>query len=349
MKKLITRLREPWDRIVLPTAVLLGCTGFGLASGCQTEPDRNLGVTNRGQDVSRDDAEPTDPISGAVEDFAGQWIGTAEDPLALDGPDDTYRFPSGSSVIRIELELSGGERPLSESIGGRIIFGGGDPPAPPTDPDAGYPVGVDYRKLSYFNQDPLTATNYRGPLPPQEGFAFSLRQPLDRSLFNDQLDTRVVPDGVLTLGYDPLTVLDPWCRLQTPVPDGQGGFSCVGDGSYHYTDGDANCSRTLDNSEEVFGALSIEELQALSPEEQQALEERVMIVEREELDCNRLYLCVTDRCQCTESGCRGSGPDATLSLRRTGDTLSGVFSDAAFENARHRNIPLGRVIFTRAE
>jgi hypothetical protein len=120
---------------------------------------------------------PSAPFGVPAIEFAGRWIGRAEDPLALGGERSAYVFPSGSSEIRMALEVSG-ER---VNVEGRIAFGAGSPPPPPTDPDAGFPIDVSYVGLGYFNLLPGGPTQYQGPLPPHEGFEYRLLDALYES------------------------------------------------------------------------------------------------------------------------------------------------------------------------
>jgi len=65
-----------------------------------------------------------------------------------------------------------------------------------------------------------------------------------------------------------------------------------------------------------------------------------------------MFLCKIAVCECTESACAQDVPSrrgtrAKLVVRRDGDTLTGVFSNAVFMNERQLPVPLGTVRFTR--
>lgn len=331
------------------------CAGLlgAVAIGCQMEPSRNLGQTfdEQSQPVV---AEPSDvPFGAPASDFAGRWIGRAEDPLALGGERSAYVFPSGSSSIALDLEV-GGER---VGVEGTIVFGSGAPPAPPTDPDLGFPIGVDYTGLGYFNLLPGGPTNYPGPLPPHEGFDYRL---LDALYESERGTGAELADGVLRLSFDTQEVLEPWCAIETPEPNGDG-FRCAG-GDAHYFENGA-CSVEHNDLAELVAALSDEQLQTMTAEDWLALDARVTR-EREPIDCNKLFLCVTERCVCDESACRANTADflgvpgrrpsspsyAELTLRRTadGNGLVGVFTNAVFANERGLSAPVGVVFFERA-
>lgn len=343
------------------SSILLGSTALGAGGlGCQTEPDRDLGwtVDSRGLEVRTD--EPTEPFAAPVAEFAGRWIGTADDPLAVGGPGSAYAFPSGATTFVLDLtaldEPPGFDFPLLQ---GTLTFGAGAPPPPPTDPAVGYPVGVDYERLSYFGQGPLNSNDYHGPLPPTEGFAHTVEQVITGINLAEFAGSELtgVADGVVVLGYNTQEVLQPWCELQIPQPNSLGGYSCVGGGARVETDG--GCERVVDNLDQLFAGVDLE---TTSPEEIEALLAQRQILEQEELDCDKLFLCETYRCECDAESCRANldglveagipmtiGSSATLALRRTGDTLTGVFAGAVFENPRHLPVPIGTVTFVRAD
>jgi hypothetical protein len=90
-----------------------------------------------------------------------------------------------------------------------------------------------------------------------------------------------------------------------------------------------------------------------------------VIREQEPIDCDKLFLCVTQRCACDDSSCRANVSDflgvsgrrpsspsyAELTLRQTADGagLIGVFNNAVFANERQLSVPIGVVHFERAE
>ncbi|HWO13765.1 MAG TPA: hypothetical protein VNN80_29885 [Polyangiaceae bacterium] len=306
-------------------AALLSIGGVALASSiaaCQTQPDRNLGhaVGDRALDLTPP-ATPaaTEPFGVPGTEFVGRWVGTAEEPLALGGERGTYSFPSGSQLFALDISLDEG------SLVGSITFGNGAPP-PPLDPERGHPSDVDYSQLGYFTRNAVGA-QYYGPLPPYEGYPYVAYELFDDVAF-DEAGNRLLPDGVLQIGFDTTEFLYPWCELQEPRESG-GFFDCVGGGAL--ADDEGNCFITQDVSEEQAAA---------------------GIVDHEPTDCNRLFLCSTARCQCTEDGClyNSSGANASfgeLTVRREGDTLTGLFSNTVFSNERQLPVPLGTVRLER--
>src|SRR5688572_7285008 len=140
----------------LPCVVL----GILLGAGCESADTHHLGLTNTAQDLASQPTDPTEPFFTDSAAFAGLWIGRAESPLASEGSDGIYHFPSGSTRILLDLR-----DPLVYE--GTLIFGEGEVPPPPTDPDVGYPVGVNYADLlQYQNVVPVAFNS--NPLPPFE-------------------------------------------------------------------------------------------------------------------------------------------------------------------------------------
>jgi hypothetical protein len=331
---------------------------LALAVACQTEPDRDLGATleERGLPVSAENP-PGEPFVGPIADFVGRWVGSAEDPLALGGARATYVFPSGSSAITLNVfapETEGG------SPYGSIVFGAGTAPPAPTDPDAGYPTNVDYVALSYFDRAPFGPTDYVGPLPPHEGFEYELLP----AIYGNERSSAGLADGLLRMSYDTHQLLDPWCALHLPVQQPDGTYSCVAALS-STIESDGSCSiETGNDLDELIAALSDEELIALDAEDWAELE-RQTVRELEPIDCNKLFLCATARCECDESSCHADRSDFTaitsvrptsysyaeLTLRATpeGDGLIGIFTNAVFSNERQMSVPVGGVHFERAE
>jgi hypothetical protein len=207
-------------------------------------------------------------------------------------------------------------------------------------------VDVSYaERLSYFG-DTLLATWNRGPLPPYEGYAHTLHEVTslaDRD--PDAIDH--VADGVVLLRYSTQELLEPWCALQQPVELEAGGYGCQGTDSFSSDNG---CTVHTDDSEEIFGHLTTDEILALSPEEYDALSAQVTH-DFAPIDCNKGILCSTQRCECDASTCRANQDIslAQLTLRRQGDELVGVLENTAFLNERNRLVPLGTLRFRRVE
>lgn len=193
-------------------------TALGLlaALACSEAPLHDLGYTsNELTDSNQPPPEPElPPVAEFAREFAGVWIGSAEDPLALQSNADSapplYRFPSGSTRIRLELSVGDGE--LFPS--GTITFGDAAPPPLATDPDVGYPIEADT-----VSADVGADGSVR---PPVEGFSYDLTPTIiQRDLAASGIDEFDVftqgnaIDGKLELSYLPTQVFASWCALQT--------------------------------------------------------------------------------------------------------------------------------------
>jgi len=308
------RNRRPSLRVT-SLAALFGLSG-ALPTACNGEPTHDLGYTER--DLSESEPppppQPTPPVAEHASDFLGVWIGEAEDPLSLVGGADVdppiFRFRSGSTRIRLELEPRDG----SEYPAGTITFGEGEPLAPATDPNVGYPPDPDFSIVTIDALD-------QSARPPREGFAFEIyltSRPRDQAArglsrtnlslieFNDE--GRVL-DGKLEVNYVPNRVLDSWCALQTAA-------TCPSNTQVGWDETLTECT---------IGA-------ELTP-----------------MDCHKAALCASDRCRCPEEGpCRASTENSgQLTLRLSNDGLVGLFTGGVFVNERDYLQPLGTVRFHR--
>ncbi|HTV20055.1 MAG TPA: hypothetical protein VMG12_15330 [Polyangiaceae bacterium] len=203
---------------VTALALSVGLSGALLAA-CNGEPVHDLGYTER--DLSQADSQrpssPPPPIAEFANDFVGVWVGEADDPLApvagADVDPPPFRFLSGSTQIRLELEADDGAFPT-----GTITFGEGAPLAPATDPNVGYPPDPSF---SIADADALD----QSARPPREGFAFGIYltgnqhdyataglSRVDRFEFNRA--GRVL-DGKLDVNYTANDIFESWCALQT--------------------------------------------------------------------------------------------------------------------------------------
>jgi hypothetical protein len=335
----------------------LCCAGLAAlaASACASF---DSGVEDLGStDVVSQDLEtpPTEPFYTSPTEFTGRWVGVADDALALGvAPGESapaYRFPSGATSIVLELEFLDNPN-VFPNLTGTITFGSGEPPPPPSDPNVGYPVGLSYAEL--LSYDPAEAASVFGDtrvLPPLEGFEYFISQ----TAF---LDTRLeeLADGVILLRYSTGEYLEPWCELQTPVPDGNGGYACIAPYDRTSTDDTGACfADYLDYS------ACPPDLEQLPIDEYFEVQEQCLQTRHEPIDCDRLFLCtgligaVPDgRCACTADGCFRNGlstlysDEVIITLRRNGDELVGIISDAVFLNPRGLRTPLGAIRFRRA-
>jgi hypothetical protein len=320
------------------TATLSVLVAVALSSAasfaCQTQPDRHLGDSLDARSLElTPPLEPTQPFGVSPLDFVGRWVGVAEAPLALGGVREAYEFPSGST--QFSLEIVAAEPPDQAILRGTLVFGGGAPP-PPLDPTLGYPSDVDYADIAYFDRDVVMASGYDGPLPPYEGYPYPVREFVPSNNFDTDEAGPLIADGVLNLEFDTGELIAPWCELQTPQPTGRGEWACVKGNAGGASDV-GECSVRFSN---------------LTPEQEAEVLESGSSLLPETVDCNKMLLCKIGVCECTDSACAYDaatqrGTRAKLVVRRDGDTLTGVFSNAVFMNERELPVPLGTVRFTR--
>lgn len=121
----------------------------------------------------------TDPIGGPVM-LEGRWSGDLV----------SGHLPSGSTALVLELDRA----IAGEEAAGTIVFGEGDAPAAPTDPDIGWPAGI----------DPLM-----GGVPVADGFVY-------RVIDGSRVEDRVRLEIAIT------ELWEPWCALQTPFALAEG-------------------------------------------------------------------------------------------------------------------------------
>jgi hypothetical protein len=118
---------------------------------------------------------PGDPDAGTGVAAEGRWIGDLVSGY----------LPSGSSLVVVEID----EARVGETVVGRIVFGEGTAPSPPpTDPEVGWPAGIDPQM---------------GSIPVADGFVY---ESTGGTRTGDQVRMNV---GVTALWA-------PWCELQTP-------------------------------------------------------------------------------------------------------------------------------------
>jgi hypothetical protein len=188
---------------------------LGAAIACNEAPVHDLGYTSGDLSAtSAADGAPLPPVALLASEFEGVWIGTADDPLALANDAETappsFRFPSGSTQIRLELVAAADGDP---GVEGEITFGAAPPPPLATDPDVGYldpprPAGRDSADGSVR--------------PAVEGFRYHLSSVVhgrDLAASGPEAEQRLlqgyVVDGKLELEYEPAQVFESWCALQT--------------------------------------------------------------------------------------------------------------------------------------
>jgi hypothetical protein len=306
---------------------------FGVAlAACADPSPRDLGFTQSAQDLTN---VPDTFFFSDANEFVGTWVGAAAEPLALDlnGQSPPYHFPSGSTRIAVEISVG-----KEAQLVGHISFGSEVPLPPPSDPDAGYPVGVAYDAL--FGYGSLETQQYflsDEGLPPFEGFSYSVDIPVR----TDGVTSRV-PDGVATLAFSSNEALDSWCRLQTsyPHPFAPGSFSCAPDygGSYESSsDGTGKMCALYGPADESTCLPDFSNIDTcFDPREPVA-----------QVNCDKGVMCFHDLCYCDATHCQAAPTQERLSLRRVDDELVGAFQNTIFKNARGLSIPLGEVRLQR--
>lgn len=129
-------------------------------------------------------------------EFYGTWFGQLE---GLDPQAAAIQFPSGSSLVRLELS------PAESGAGvvGSVTFGSAAPPPAAQDPEASYPPG-----------EPL---RFPFLLAPTEGFVYDLSR------------TEAGIDGQFVVEWGSAQVFDSWCGLHTSdsCPGAHGGGRAV--------------------------------------------------------------------------------------------------------------------------
>lgn len=301
-----------------------------IAAACADPSPRDLGFTQTAQDLNN---IPDTAFFSDVDEFVGKWVGSAQEPLALtaDGSTPPYRFPSGST--RIELEVT---RSATTGLTGHLVFGSGEPPAPPLDPDAGYPVGVGYDQLLGYSDD----AQYAGfvatgvVLPPFEGFAYTV----DLYLVVSQQDGAFqIGDGVAGFAFSSNEPLGSWCELQTPYahPD-SASYSCLPE-----TGGSIEIGS--DGSGRMCTLYGPNDTSTCLPDFSNIDECLVDGGPVTQVNCDKVAICISGFCACNDAGCLAAPTAERLSVRRVGDELVGLFEGSVFKNARGLNVPLGEV------
>jgi hypothetical protein len=133
------------------------------------------------------------PVDGSGPELEGQWTGELQ----------TGYLPSGSSRVVVDVELARVGEPVMASV----VFGEGEAPAPPTDPDLGWPTGIDPEGAG---------------VPVADGFVY-------RSLSGTRTGDRIQVEIAVT------DLWAPWCALQTPdlIADGSDEAQCLPNLPWH--------------------------------------------------------------------------------------------------------------------
>jgi hypothetical protein len=324
-------------------AAHVACSLGALLPSCVDAEPRDLGFTQSSDDLSV--GESGEPFVSPSNEFVGRWVGSAQEPLAFsdDGVTTPYQFPSGSPRIELALALDD-----ESQLVGRIVFGAGEPPAPPVDPEAGYPVGVAYSALlGYEITDPVVGAinlhDVRSNLPPFEGFEYRVQ--LSGAIWVGESGYEV-PDGVALLTFNAFEPIAPWCELQTPQRDPYGSYSCAPDlgGQYQSISDGTGASCEIESDTQHCNAL-LPDVPACEDD----CDYTAFIACRDtatvaQVNCDQLFMCRSGFCECREGGCGApSYAFNWLNVRRVGDELIGLFENVIFKNARGLNVPLGEV------
>jgi hypothetical protein len=193
--------------------------------GCGGNAPRDLGSSS----TPLANAAGSEPLT--PQDFIGNWVGVAEDPLELTdtGQMAPLHFASGSSRIALVVYGGGGSTHRFASL----TFGEDTPPPAASDPDAP-PPGIPAELL---DTDPFNT-------PPLEGFPYFASPVLLDEDVHDFLNLVnstgdwALSDGILRLGFYADEIFEDYCALQTPGSsrlvqaslEGRGVCDCVPDG-----------------------------------------------------------------------------------------------------------------------
>lgn len=181
----------------LIAGALLGSVAVGVVGcGSSHEPSD---PTDAGPASTIDAGEVSPALDGALlpHPDAGPMGDRAGD--VWDGYIESYTSPSGSDAVRIVFDSATGDGPRT----GIVVFGEGVPPPPPTDPDVGYPPGVEHG----------IGGDVAGPW---EGFEYPIAE---ASVSGARVRVAVDLGGFYTA----------WCGLQTPVAQDESGeqYGCL--------------------------------------------------------------------------------------------------------------------------
>ena len=293
----------------------VSCTALA-SIGCATNdlPERKLGNTN---DLLVNAAPATERLpvvtaNGAPDPFVvGDWVGQAEDLFAssgVDGQRPTYTFPSGSSEIRLRIDVD-------ESITilrGTLSFGSRELPAPQT--NVPYGDANNYYFSSMFQFGPVQ-------FAPIEGFVYSLSESGLRLSTGAQ---ETILYSALGFLYAQNQAFKAWCPLQPSGPVGDGRFSCLGAGG-------------LAGADPSVGIPCV----AFAPDGSER-EVDCDLATLCEVDSG---VCTCDEGGCTANA---EGPVHTLWVAREGEQLIGHIAGAGFEYGEPGHLmPIGAIRFTR--
>jgi hypothetical protein len=324
-----------------------------IASACQDAETHELGFTQSSRPLTGEEpGEPTERFFGSLDDFVGRWQGTAEAalPLALDsdGHAPLYHFPSGSTAFALDL-TRGVDMYDSPAILGTLTFGAGTPPPPPTDPDLGYPVGVDYMSLLSYGSQTIGLPNNLDPrFPPFEAFPYSVSGYSNVPDLEDEENYQTsLGDGVLALRFNTYEIIDGWCQLQTPHLSQHGVYDIwpLELGSLEFRGDGTNAECALYGE---YPNLCGPDVDPFADDTLSCLGEPPVIAHA---SCDKTFL--SGYCECRAEGCRaievefGGPTTSSLLVRRVGDGLVGVFQNEIFLNARNLSVPMGQATFTR--
>ncbi|HTV19294.1 MAG TPA: hypothetical protein VMG12_11500 [Polyangiaceae bacterium] len=329
MKRLLRSRFQP-----SPLSLCLAACAALLGVACEGVEPRDLGSTSA--PITLDE-----PFRSDINEFAGRWVGSAEDILALNGNGPVYQFPSGSTQIVLDVAGADGTSSQDGPVAGSIRFGEGDALPAPTDPDSGYPAGVSYDALLQYGGEGIgVAFIDDGTLPPFEGVDYPIST--RGELISEETGETTAADGVVSFTFSANQPLDAWCQLQTPQANAgfPEGYSCLpstgGQIEVQSPGSDALCG--------LWGPPDISSCE--DPADfTQCIEfgDPVAYV-----NCDKVFLCKSnDYCTCSAEGCSATYTNSRLTVRRVGDELVGVFQNTVFLNDRNLRIPLGEVRLQR--
>jgi hypothetical protein len=224
----------------------------------------------------------------APPDVAGVWTGEFDD----------YALPSGSRAVRVEFrgnETFGGP-PLA--LCGVMIFGTGESPPMPTDPDSleAYPPGTDFSDTY--------GSRYRYAY---EGFQYEFYE--SKMSFHEA--------GAVRFGIMTAQIIKPYCEMQTSYLQNPRyaltQYSCLPPHLGSSGGGPFGCNLSVVSASNSASASSALEACATGG------------CESIPISCEKVVLCESDlTCPCDNTGCHlDYEPDALVDLTLNGDAATG--------------------------
>jgi hypothetical protein len=144
-------------------------------------------------------------LPGGALNLDGVWVGYIE----------SYQFPSGSDAVRFTFATG-----ADGAVTGTAVFGNKQTPPSPTNPNTGYPPGLNFTNFG------SCGSPFAG-----EGFVYSV-------------EGTTMEDGRLRFSVLTRELWKKWCELQKPYDAGPSasGYGCLP--NWGFNGGESTCSQT---------------------------------------------------------------------------------------------------------